>query len=122
MSYMKQIAVLGLGRFGESVARSLEALGVEVMGVDISQEKVADIAPFITHAVQGDLLDSDALESLGLRNFDVVILSIKSVEISCLATIAIKDNGARYIVAQASGDHNAGKGHGCAHCKKPCGE
>ncbi|MDD2361979.1 MAG: TrkA family potassium uptake protein [Oscillospiraceae bacterium] len=104
MNNMKQIAVLGLGRFGESVARSLESLGVEVMGVDINQEKVAEIAPFITHAVQGDLLDSDALESLGLRNFDVVILSIKNVEISCLATIAIKDSGAHYIVAQASGD------------------
>lgn len=104
---MKQIAVLGLGRFGVSVASSLERLGVEVMGVDIDQEKVAEIAPNITHAVQADLLDAEALDSLGLRNFDVVILSIKNVEISCLTTIAIKDHGAKYVVAQASGDAHA---------------
>ena len=104
---MKQIAVLGLGRFGVSVASSLERLGVGVMGVDIDQEKVAEIAPNITHAVQADLLDAEALDSLGLRNFDVVILSIKNVEISCLTTIAIKDHGAKYVVAQASGDAHA---------------
>jgi trk system potassium uptake protein TrkA len=104
---MKQIAVLGLGRFGLSVACSLEKLGVEVMGVDINEEKVADIAPLITHAVQADLLDVEALDSLGLRNFDVVVLSIKNVETSCLATIAIKDHGAKYVVAQASGDSHA---------------
>ncbi len=98
----KQIAVLGLSRFGANVARSLAAMGVEVMGVDSDGEKVADIAQDITHAIQADILDSDALDSLGLRNFDVVVLSIKDVEISCLATIALKDHGAGRVVAQAS--------------------
>jgi trk system potassium uptake protein TrkA len=104
---MKQIAVLGLGRFGVSVARSLASYGVEVLGVDENPDKVADIAPDITHAVQADLLDGEALDSLGLRNFDVVILSIKDVETSCIAAIAIKDHGAGYVVAQASGDAHA---------------
>ena len=58
---MKQMAVLGLGRFGASVARSLVQHGVEVMGVDSDPEKVADIAPDITHAVQADVMDVDAL-------------------------------------------------------------
>ena len=104
---MKQIAVLGLGRFGTSVARSLTELGVEVMGVDRDPDKVALLAHEITHAVQADILDNDALDTLGLRNFDAVILSIKDVEISCLATIALKDHGAARILAQAGGDAHA---------------
>lgn len=101
---MKQIAVLGLSRFGASVARALTNMGVEVMGVDKNPEKVADLAHDITHAVQADILDDDALDSLGLRNFDVVVLSIKDVEISCIATMALKDHGAVKIVAQAGGE------------------
>ena len=101
---MKQIAVLGLSRFGASVARALTNMGVEVMGVDKNPDKVADLAHDITHAVQADILDDDALDSLGLRNFDVVVLSIKDVEISCVATMALKDHGAVKIVAQAGGE------------------
>ena len=101
---MKQIAVLGLSRFGASVARALTNMGVEVMGVDKPPDKVADLAHDITHAVQADILDDDALDSLGLRNFDVVVLSIKDVEISCIATMALKDHGAVKIVAQAGGE------------------
>lgn len=101
---MKQIAVLGLSRFGASVARALTSLGVEVLGVDKDPDKVADLAHDITHAVQADILDDDALDTLGLRNFDVVVLSIKDVEISCIATMALKDHGAVKIVAQAGGD------------------
>lgn len=104
---MKQIAVLGLSRFGISVAKSLEKLDVEVMGVDIDPEKVDDMAREMTHVVQADVLDDDALDALGLRNFDVVVLSIKDVEISCLATINIKDRGVPYIVTQAISDAHA---------------
>ena len=96
---MKQMAVLGLGRFGASVARSLVQHGVEVMGVDSDPEKVADIAPDITHAVQADVMDVDALDSLGLRNFDGVILSIKDVEISCLTTMTLKDRGSNFWIS-----------------------
>ena len=101
---MKQIAVLGLSRFGASVARALTNMGVEVMGVDKNPDKVADLAHDITHAVQADSLDDAALDSLRLRNFDVVVLSIKDVEISCIATMALKDHGAVKIVAQAGGE------------------
>lgn len=101
---MKQIAVLGLSRFGASVAYSLTKMGIEVMGVDIDPDKVALLSHAITHVVQADILDDDALDTLGLRNFDAVVLSIKDVEISCLATIALKDHGATYILAQSGGD------------------
>lgn len=104
---MKQIAVLGLSRFGVSVARSLVAMGVEVLGVDLDEEKVNDLARELTHTVQADILDDDALDTLGLQEFDVVVLCIKDIEISCLTTIALKDHGARYVVAQAAGDAHA---------------
>lgn len=104
---MKQIAVLGLSRFGISVAQSLADMGVEVLGVDSDPEKVADMVHHVTHVVQADILDGDALDSLGLRNFDAVVLSIKDVEISCLAVIALKDHGAGRIVAQATSDAHA---------------
>lgn len=104
---MKQIAVLGLSRFGVSVAQSLTSMGVEVLGVDNDPEKVADMVHHVTHVVQADILDGDALDSLGLRNFDAVVLSIKNVEISCLAVIALKDHGAGRIVAQATSDAHA---------------
>lgn len=102
---MKQIAVLGPQRFGRRAwPGALTSLGVEVLGVDKDPDKVADLAHDITHAVQADILDDDALDTLGLRNFDVVVLSIKDVEISCIATMALKDHGAVKIVAQAGGD------------------
>ena len=104
---MKQIAVLGLSRFGASVARSLAHIGVEVMGVDANEEKVEELAKEITHVVQANILDADALQSLGLRNFDVVVLSIKNVETSCLAIMKLRDYGAGYIVAQAGGEAHA---------------
>lgn len=104
---MKQIAVLGLSRFGISVAQSLTDMGAEVLGVDNDPEKVADMVHHVTHVVQADILDGDALDSLGLRNFDAVVLSIKDVEISCLAVIALKDHGAGRIVAQATSDAHA---------------
>ncbi len=90
---MKQIAVLGVGRFGARVARSLTKMGVEVLGVDSDPEKVADMVHDITHVIQADVLDPDALDSIGLRNFDAVVLSIKNVETSCLTTMALKDQG-----------------------------
>lgn len=104
---MKQIAVLGLSRFGISVARSLATMGVEVLGVDLSEEKVDDFSRELTHTVQADIQDDDALDALGLQDFDVVVLCIKDIEISCLATIALKDHGARYVVAQATSDTHA---------------
>ncbi len=104
---MKQIAVLGLSRFGASVARSLTRMGAEVLGVDSDAEKVADMVNEITHVIQADVMDGDALDSIGLRNFDAVVLSIKNVEISCLTTMALKDHGAKYIVARAGAEAHA---------------
>lgn len=104
---MKEFAVLGLGRFGCSVAESLSRMGAEVLGVDLNEERVEKMDHAITHVVQADILDSDALDSLGLDHFDAVILSVKDIEVSCLAAIALKEHGARYVVARAVGESHA---------------
>lgn len=73
----KQFVVIGLGRFGTSVALTLEEADCEVLAVDINEERVNDIAPHVTYSVQADVTDENALKALGIRNFDIaVVLSL----------------------------------------------
>ena len=104
---MKQIAVLGLGMFGMNVARMLEKSKHEVMGVDFNAAVVEDAADELTHVVQADILNEAALEALGLRNFDVVVLSVGALQTSIMGMMLIKDAGAPYIVARATSDMHA---------------
>ena len=71
---MKQIAVLGLGRFGRSLARTLAELGHDVLGVDSDAAIVEEMSTCLTNCVQADIKDEAALTALGLRNFDVVVV------------------------------------------------
>jgi len=73
---MHQFAVIGLGRFGMSLAKTLADLGHEVLAVDISEKKVQEASEFVTDAVQADATDSEVLKELGLSNFDVVIVAL----------------------------------------------
>ena len=66
----KQYVVIGLGRFGTSVAKTLVDQGADVLVIDSSEEKVDQAINFATHAVQADATDEQALKSLGIRNFD----------------------------------------------------
>ena len=67
----KQFVVIGLGRFGSAVARSLYSLGHDVLAIDMDEDMVMDVADGVTHAVQLDATDEAALRSLGISNFDV---------------------------------------------------
>ncbi|MGE5577729.1 MAG: potassium channel family protein [Syntrophothermus sp.] len=99
---MKQYAVIGLGRFGSSVARTLYGMGYDVLAVDSDEAKVQAMADEVTHAVQADATDEEALKSLGIRNFDVVVVSIGTdIQASIMATLVLKDLGVPYIVAKA---------------------
>lgn len=100
----KQIAVLGLGRFGSSVARTLQSLGHEVLGIDGSQDLVDMLSGELTHTVVCDVTDEDELRSLGLRNFDVAVVAIgHDVQASILATVLLKEIGVPMVVAKAAG-------------------
>ena len=69
---MKSILLIGLGRFGKHIAMHLNHLGHQVMAVDTSEERVEDVLPIVTNAQIGDSTNADFLESLGVRNYDVL--------------------------------------------------
>jgi len=99
---MKQVAVIGLGRFGASVARTLASAGCEVLGVDVDEGRVKSVADEITDAVRANALDEEALRALGLRNFEVVVVAIgHEVQASILVTVLLKEMGIPKIVAKA---------------------
>jgi trk system potassium uptake protein TrkA len=101
----KQFAIIGLGRFGTSVARTLALMGYEVLAIDTDEEKIEELVETVTHAVQADAMDEDALKALGIRNFDVVIVSIgHDIQASILVTVILKELGVKYVVAKARND------------------
>ena len=98
----EQVLVVGLGRFGSALARELEALGHEVLAVDRSEEAVNDIAAEVTHAVQLDATDEDALKAVGAGDFGAAIVAISSnAEASIFATMALKSLGVPNVIAKA---------------------
>ncbi|NLI22081.1 MAG: TrkA family potassium uptake protein [Clostridiales bacterium] len=101
----RQYLVLGLGRFGESLAKTLYKEGHEVLAVDADPELVDGIAPYVTQAVQIDATDEGALESLGVRNFDAAIVSIgQNMRDSILVCVLLKELGVPYLIAKATDD------------------
>lgn len=97
----KQYVVIGLGRFGTSVAQTLYQMGCEVLAIDSDEEKVQAVASMVTHAVQADATDEAAMRALGVRNFDVAIVSIGDVQASIMTTLVLKAMGVRQTVAKA---------------------
>ncbi|MCL6477131.1 MAG: TrkA family potassium uptake protein [Peptococcaceae bacterium] len=100
---MKQFAVIGLGRFGSSLAVTLARMGYEVLAVDSDESKVEGLAEVVTHAVQANALEEGVLNSLGLRNFDVVVVAIgQDIQSSIMVTLMLKEMGVKKVVAKAS--------------------
>lgn len=98
----KQFAVIGIGRFGESLIKELSRMGFEVLAIDVDEEKVNDIIGIATHAVQADAMDEGTLNALGIRNFDTVIVAIgDNVQANILTTIILKEIGVKKVVAKA---------------------
>lgn len=103
-SATKQFAVLGLGRFGSSVAKTLYNMGHEVLALDADEDKVREMAALVTHTVQADATDESTMRGLGLRNLDVVVVAIGDLQASVLATLILRDIGVKHIVAKAISD------------------
>ncbi len=98
----KQFAIVGLGRFGTSVAKTLYQMGYEVLAVDADEARVQDFSDEVTHVVQADTTDEDTLKALGIRNFDVVVVAIGAdVQANLMTTLQLKEMGVPYIVAKA---------------------
>ncbi|MBB6215901.1 trk system potassium uptake protein TrkA [Anaerosolibacter carboniphilus] len=99
---MRQFIVIGCGRFGSSVAKTLYEAGYDVLAIDKNEDAIQEISDFVTHAVQVDATDETSIKSLGIRNFDVAIVAIGSdIQSSILVTLMAKELGVKFVVAKA---------------------
>lgn len=103
----KEFAVIGLGRFGGSICRALAEQGMEVLAIDNSEDRVNEFATIASHAVVGDSTDETVLKSLGLRNFDHVIVAIgDDIKSSILTTLILIELGVNKITVKAQDDYH----------------
>ncbi|GAB4218311.1 MAG: TrkA family potassium uptake protein [Synechococcales cyanobacterium] len=102
-----QFAVVGLGRFGRGVCSTLHQLGYEVLGVDQDEQSVAEMLGLhqVSHAIQLDTTEPQALKESGIFEFDTVIVAIGSyIQESIITTLNLKEGGVKQVIAKASSD------------------
>ena len=98
----KQVAVIGLGRFGNSVARELYQMGHDVLAIDLDETNVQEMLGHVTYAVKADATNEAVLRELGVSNFDVAIVAVGSdLQASILTTVILKDLGIPFVVTRA---------------------
>ncbi|MGM9986682.1 MAG: potassium channel family protein [Bacillaceae bacterium] len=103
----KEFAVIGLGRFGGSVCRELSERGMDVLAIDTDEDRVNEFANIATHSVIADSTDEMVLKSLGIRNFEHVIVAIgDDIQASILTTLILKELGVQNITAKAQNDYH----------------
>ena len=102
---MKTVLLIGLGRFGANMAKELNNLGCQVMAVDISEERVNDALNYITRAQIGDSTKREFLKGLGVKNFDLCVVTISdNFQNSLETTSMLKELDAKFIVSRAAND------------------
>ena len=102
---MKNILLIGVGRFGRHIAMHLNQLGHQVMAVDTDENRINDVMNIVTNAQIGDSTNAEFLKSLGVGNFDVCMVTIgDSFQNSLETTSLLKELGARYVVSRAERD------------------
>jgi trk system potassium uptake protein len=101
----KRVAVIGLGRFGSSVARVCHDLGYEVTAIDIAERRVAEAAEYATLAAQADGADEEALLSLGVDRSEVAVVGQgQNIEESISCALILKRIGVPWVIAKAETD------------------
>ena len=103
----KQFIVIGLGRFGYSVVKTLVDANADVLAIDMNEEKVDDVSEIATHAVAVDATDENALKALGIRNFDVAVVCVGDMQSSVLITLICKELGVKYVLVKAKDELHA---------------
>lgn len=102
-----QFAVIGLGRFGGSICKTLSQMGHDVLAIDKDENKVNQYADIVTQAVQLDSTDELALKEVGIRNMDHVIVAIgDDIQASILTTLILKEMNVPYVTAKAQNDYH----------------
>ncbi len=103
----KEFVVIGLGRFGGSIVNELINQGADVMAIDKQPERVDEFASIATQAVVADTTDESVLKSLGIRNFEHVIVAIgDDIQSSILTTLMLKEIGVQKITVKAQNDYH----------------
>jgi K+ transport systems, NAD-binding component len=101
----RSFVVLGAGRFGQSVAKTLYSLGNEVLLIDRNEDVIQAMSKYCTHAIIGDCRDENVLNSIGVRNFDVAIVAVaEDFEASVLVSVMLKEMGVPYVIAKVQND------------------
>ena len=102
---MDSALIIGAGQFGRHIAKRMSDLRCEVMVVDINEDHINEILPYVTNAQIGDSTNSEFIRSLGVSNYDVCIVAIgSSFQTSLETTALVKEMGAPVVVARASND------------------
>ena len=101
MEQKLQFFVAGLGRFGQSVALTLDQLGYDVMAMDIDEDVVQDLSDRLGYVVCADATEEKNLQAIGAANADVAVIGIGNIEGSLLATLQLKDMGIKTLVVKA---------------------
>ena len=105
MAKNKQFAILGLGRFGQSIAKTLVDSGCDVLCVDKSIDAVNEMSKYASNVTRADVADVHAMGALGLNNFDVVIIAIgENMEAGIMATLIAKEMGVKTVITKAKNE------------------
>lgn len=99
---MKQFAVIGLGSFGENIAKYLTAKGAEVLVIDINEERIKDISQYVTNSIVADVTEEKALKDAGISDFQTVIVALgEPIEASIMTTLLLKELGVKTVIVKA---------------------
>ena len=104
---MKSYLVLGLGRFGQSFAKTLVSIGHDVLVVDKTESIVQQFSNEVTRAISAEASNEEFLSSIGVKNYDAAIVAIGDIQSSILTTVLLKELGSKYVLAKASNDLHA---------------
>lgn len=103
-----QFCVIGLGRFGQALATAIAKKGYEVLAIDREEQRVQEIEDKVSQTLILDSTNEKAMKSLGLSDFDWVVIAMSSdLEASILTTMIVKDAGAKRVCAKAASDLHA---------------
>ena len=105
MSIKQTYAVFGLGRYGIAVAKELVESGAEVLAVDVDEDIVNEASLVLPYCKKADVTDAEVIKQLGIRNIDVVVISMASnLEASVMATVLCKEAGVKTVIAKCTNE------------------
>lgn len=102
---MQSVLIIGVGQFGWHIAKKMNELDCEVMAIDINEERINEVLPYVVNAQIGDSTNQEFMKSLGVRNYDICIVTIgENFQTSLETTSLLKELGAPMVISRATND------------------